>query len=166
MCVSYILFEGRKITIMTEKLRFYKKIYLSFRGMLFYKELLAKHKINKDTFIVIQESDDEDIISYGNIYLKDFLQANNFDDFVILTSDEYVKKLGGDELKAEIINAPVKKINWLMCLYCMYQFSRKILIFGIDKPSTNRLSKLIKTGMVTKEEAVAIGIYGLNNIKG
>lgn len=150
---------------MTENFGFYKKVYLSFKGMLFYKKLLSKNRINKNTFLLIQGSNDKEIIHYGNIYMSKFIEKNKLEKIIILTSDEYSEKLMNDKPQVKKIDCPVKKINCLICLYCMYQFSRNLLIFGVDRPNTNKLLNLIKTGILTKEEAVAIGIYGLNSIK-
>lgn len=150
---------------MVRNLEFYKKVYLAFRGKLFYGKLLRQHKINKDTFILIQASDDEEIIKYGNLYMDEFIKNNNLSEFIVVTSNQYKKQLGSDKFSAKIIDCPMKKIDCLICLYCMYQFTKNILVFGIDKPNTNRLSNLTKTGVLTKEEATAIGIYGLSSIK-
>lgn len=149
---------------MVKNLGFYKRLYFSFRGMLFYKKLLNKYKVNNSTFILIQESNDEELIQYGNMYMNEFIKNNNFQKLIILTSKEYNQRLDNTQFQTETIYCSVKQINWLICLYCMYQFSRNILIFSINRPNTNKLSNIIHTNILTKKEAVAIGIYGLNSL--
>lgn len=146
-------------------LKFYKKVYSAFEGMLFYNKLQRQNKINKNTFIIIQRSGDEELTDFGNKYLEEFIKKNSLKDVVILTSDEYKKKLGIRSKNIKRLICSVERMDCLINLYCMYQFTKNILIFAPDKPNTNRLSKLISTDILTKEEAVAVGIYGLNELK-
>lgn len=150
---------------MTQNLQLYKKVYYAFEGMLFYNKLKKQNKINGNTFILIQKSDDEELINYGNKYLKEFIEKNGLGDIVILTSNEYNNKLGIKSKNIKRFLCTVKKLDCLISLYCMYQFTKNILIFSVDRPNTNRLSKLIDTDVLTKEEAVAVGIYGLPGVR-
>lgn len=151
---------------MTWNMEFYKKVFSAFKGMLLYNSMLLQHKINKNSFIIIQRSGDEELVNYGNKYLDEFIKNNNLEDIVIVTSNEYKKILGIKSKSIKRLSCPIKKIDCLINLYCMYQFTKNILIFAADKPNTNRLSKLMETDILTKEETVAIGIYGLTGIKG
>lgn len=150
---------------MSENLEFYRKVISAFKGMLLYRSMRLQHRIDRDTFIIIQGSGDEELIKYGNRYLGEFIRKNGLKDVVILTSDEYGEKLGAGKKGIKKLKCAVKKLDCLISLYCMYRFTKNILIFSANRPNANRLSKLISTDILTKEEAVAIGIYGLNSIK-
>lgn len=150
---------------MSGDLEFNKKIRSAFSGMLFYKMLQKRNIIRENTFIIIQRSNDEELIDFGNKYLKEFITNNALEDVLILTSNEYKKKLGVRLGNVRRLSCPVSKADCLISLYCMYRFTKNILIVSSGVPNTNRLGRLMDSGVLNKEEAVAVGIYGLNGIE-
>lgn len=149
---------------MTGNLEFNKKIRSAFSGTLFYKSLQRQNIIRENTFIIIQRSDDGELIDFGNKYLKEFIRNNNLQDILILTSKGYNKNLGVKSKNIRRLKCTDEKADSLISLYCMYRFTKNILIFAVDIPNTNRLGRLIVSDVLNKEEAVAVGIYGLNSI--
>lgn len=151
---------------MTQNLGFYKKVLSAWRGMRFYKKMLGRQQFSADTFILIQRSDDDELVGYGNKYLPQFIDNNDFKDIIILSASEYKTKLGSGIPDMKIINCPLRRLDDLIRLYCMWRFTTNILIFSTDVPSSNGISRLMSSGVLNKEEAVAIGIYKLNAVEG
>lgn len=139
-----------------------KKIFEAKQGRRLIKKIV-KQENNKEILIVVEMSDDFELLSYAVKYYDELLIENPSKKTVLLYKNDKspLARLQFNE-KFKIT---LRNMNKILSFYCLYQFSQNIIFLSLHQPDSCKLCKLVENGLITKEEAVAIGMYKLKGEK-
>lgn len=142
---------------------FYKRTWQAIKGRKAWLQLIKNYNITQKDYIIIETTKDQELIAWGNQYLDQFVKKHHIRKIIILRQKG--RKIGLHYPKAKYIEYSRDRIENIIALYCMYYFSNRLLIFDTAYPDTNKLEKLILNKILTKQEIVAIGLFGLESVK-
>ena len=129
-------------------------------GLKLFRSIVGR--ISWGDYVFLFPSADRDVNYFGLLYLDEFLLRRNMKKAIIITSDILTSK------SAEFISTKVKRVclissdqmKTMLNLFNMVYFA-DIVIVGLDEVEGRMGSSLIGVNGITKEMAVAIGIYFL-----
>ena len=117
--------------------------------------------------MVLITSDDPDVVCFALVYLDDLVQIRDCQNAIVLSTDSEILERACSSSKKILAT---KKINErqkddLLQLMCLYRFDERFVCAALDKPVGRNGSRFIGRKDISKEEIVAVGIYGLNSLK-
>ncbi len=119
------------------------------------------------TVVVLITSDDPDVVCFALVYLDDLVQIRDCQNAIVLSTDSEILERACSSSKKILAT---KKINErqkddLLQLMCLYRFDERFVCAALDEPAGRNGSRFIGRKGISKEEIVAVGIYGLNSLK-
>ena len=119
------------------------------------------------TVVVLITNDDPDVVRFALAYLDDLVQIRDCQNAIVLSTDTEILEQACSRSKKILAT---KKINErqkddLLQLMCLYRFDERFVCAALDEPVGRNGSRFIGRKGISKEEIVAVGIYGLNSLK-
>lgn len=145
------------------KRQLYKNLVAAYRGWWSWRKLIRKKGVNDKTLVLLLPSCDKEINYFALAYLDELLEKRKYQNALVLTHDETVKKCGmlfSDNI-IEIVFFSRKKAEDLMQFYCLYEFDKRFIVASLDEPNGRNASRVVGKRDTTKEEVFVIGVYRL-----
>ncbi len=144
-----------------------KNINKCYYGAYIWHSLLKKHPEIASTAVILLPDSDNDCNYYAMLYINEFLNSQNFNNAVILTTDKRIKEVYGlfSDRIISVIPFSDKKTKYLMQYYTLYEFDRRLIVASLDKPYGRNGSSLVGLKGLTKEEVFVMGVYRLYPFK-
>lgn len=144
--------------------KLYRNLRSCYCGWLRWHRVIKSAGVNKDTAVILLPSCDRQINRLALLYLDDMLKNRKYKDAIILTHDTVVMKC------TEIFSMNIAKVvpfsredaEYLMQLYCLYEFDKRLVVAALDEPNGRNGSALIGKRGMTLEEIFAIGVYRIS----
>lgn len=128
--------------------------------------LVEKHSIKDGEYVVLFPGAYDDWAYYGALYLDDFLKFKASGRALALCFDDEVRRcVASLSQKSEILEFSREDAERLIAFYSLYMFTDSLIILSPDKPAGRNGTGIVGVKGVTVEEIVAIGIYGIKELK-
>lgn len=138
------------------------KLWCAFCGRKIWIKNFFKKVKRQGTYIIVQFTQDSELIKYGNKYIDSFVKKNNLKKLILVLPKKGKYFLEYEEAQEVFLSK--RKLSNLLTFYKLYHFTNQVLFFSINQPDSNKLGNMVSKGLISKEEAVAIGLYGLEKI--
>lgn len=142
------------------------KIKEAEKGREIWLDLIERHNIKDGDYVILFPSSYDEWAYYGALYIDDFLEFKASDRAVCLCHDSEIKAYVQKNHRAEVLDFPRKSAEKLIAFYSLYMFTDSLIIISPDEPAGRSGRDIVGVKGVTVEDVVAIGIYGLKNIRG
>lgn len=152
--------------LLNVKVHLYLNLIAAYRGWWCWHRVICAKDVD-NTAIILFPSNDMEINYLGLLYLDQMLDLRKFDNAIILTDNEIIKKSSNlfSNRILNVLDVSRRNIDDLIQFYCLYEFDKRFIVASIDDPHGRNGSRMLGKKGITKEEIFVIGIYKLYPIK-
>lgn len=141
------------------------KINSAKMGREYWLNLDKEYKIDAETYVVVFPDRGTKVNEYVLKYLPSFVDKVHSKRIILLSSDTDIIKKQSEDVEYIAVYCEEEKIDALLSYYTLQMFTERIVIASLDKPEGRNGKNVIGINGITEEEAVAIGILGLKEVK-
>lgn len=144
-------------------LLFLKKLVITCLGWFQWQKIKRRKGVGHSTAIILMPALNAEYNLYTLLYLNDFIESHMFLDALLLTFDRRVLKYTSyiSEYPISAVYFSRKNAESIMQYATLYDFDHRLYIASLDEPKGRKGAELIKSGKITTEELIAIGIFDI-----
>lgn len=148
---------------MISKAEVNKRLESAEAGLYLMNSIITKYQLSSLDYIVLFPHGDSELNQLGIKYLKIFSESVKACRVIVIYVEDFVglECQRSEEGIVHYVQVTKRDMENIICCYSMMDFSNHVLVVSLTLPDGRCGNKVVENGQMGFEEAVALGVYGL-----